>query len=111
MAIRPTDLQNALIYQTQAPAVGQRAEDASRTSQAAAQSQFVAQSDERNEKVAESGNAQGNRIGVKDAPDRDGGGGNKGKKRQRKPGDPFSEEVEEAAGLSDGTAHLVDYSA
>ena len=73
MAIRPTDLQNALIYQTQAPAVGSAPKMPPRTSQAAAQAQFVSQTDERNENVAEAGDAKGNRIGVKDAPDQDSG--------------------------------------
>jgi len=111
MAIRPTDLQSALIYQTQAPPVMQRAEEAPRLAQAAAQAQFVAQTDERNERVAEAGNAQGNKIGVKDKPDQDGGGGGKGRKRERQAGDPFGEVVEEASGNPDGSPHLVDYSA
>jgi hypothetical protein len=108
MAIRPTDLQNALIYQTQAPAVGQRAEEAPRTAQQAAQAAFVNQTDERNEKVAESGSAKGNRIEVRDRP-ADQQGAN-GRKRQRKPRESFDEVVEEAAG-SDGVPHLIDYTA
>jgi hypothetical protein len=108
MAIRPTDLQNALIYQTQAPAVGQRAEEAPRIAQQAAQAAFVNQTDERNEKVAESGNAKGNRIEVRDRPAEQQGGN--GRKRQRKPGEPFDEAVEDAPS-SDGVPHLIDYSA
>jgi hypothetical protein len=111
MAIRPTDLQSALINSTQAPPIGQRAEEGPRAAQAAQQAQFVAQTEQRNERVAETGNAQGNKIGVKDAPDRQEQQGGKGRKRERKPGDPFDEVVEEASGSVDGSPHLIDFSA
>ena len=109
MAIRPTDLQNALIYQSQSAPTAQRAEEAPRMAQAATQAQFVAQTEERNERVAETGDAKGNRIGVKEREA--GGQGGKGGTCQRKPGDPFGAVVDEAAGTSDGEPHLVDYSA
>lgn len=108
MAIRPADLQNALIVSTQTPPVGQRAEEAPRLAQGAAQAEFSAHVDERNERIAQTGDAKGNRIEAKDRPDQQEGGG---RKRRRKPGDPFDEVVEEAAGLSDGTPHLIDYTA
>jgi hypothetical protein len=110
MAIRPTDLQSALIVSTQAAPTQQRLEQAPGLNQAAQQAAFVAKTDERNERVAETTDLQGNRIDVKEReqPDQQGG---RGRKRERKPGDPFDEVVEEAAGLSDGTAHLIDYSA
>ena len=109
MAIRPTDLQTALITQTQTPPTVQRAEQGPVAAQQAAQAQFIAKTDERNERVAESGDLQGNRIELRDqAQDQQPGGK---KRRERKPGDPFDETVEEAAGLSDGIAHLIDYSA
>lgn len=109
MAIRPADLQSALIVSTQAPPVNQRAEQAPIAAQNAAQAQFAAKAEERNERVAETTDAKGNRIEVRDRQQDHQGG--KGRKRERKPGDPFEEVVEEAAGLSDGTAHLIDYSA
>ena len=109
MAIRPTDLQSALIVSTQAPPVQQRAEQASLIAQGAAQADFVKKTDERNERVAETTDAKGNRIEVKDRDQEQQQGG--GRKRERKPGDPFEEVVEDAAGLSDGTAHLIDYTA
>ena len=109
MAIRPTDLQSALIVSTQAPPINQRAEQAPVAAQSAAQAQFEAKAEERNERVAETTHAKGNRIEVRDQPQEQQGG--KGQKRERKPGDPFEEVVEDAAGLSDGTAHLIDYSA
>jgi hypothetical protein len=111
MAIRPTDLQSALIVSTQAPPTQQRAEQAPATAQNAAQAAFVAKTEERNERVAETTDAKGNRIEVRDRPQDQQPGGGKGRKRERKPGDPFDEVVEDAAGLSDGTAHLIDYSA
>jgi hypothetical protein len=110
MAIRPADLQSVLIVSTQAAPTQQRAEQAPAAAQAAAQAAFVSKTDERNERVAETGDAKGNRIEVRDR-DREQQQGGNGRKRERKPGDPFDEVVDEAAGLSDGTAHLIDYSA
>jgi hypothetical protein len=52
MAIRPTDLQSALIVSTQAPPINQRAEQAPIAAQNAAQAQFAAKAEERNERVA-----------------------------------------------------------
>ncbi len=110
MAIRPADLQSALIVSTQAPPIQQRAEAAPGLAQNAAQAAFVAKTDERSERVAETTDAKGNRIEVNDRQQGQQQGA-RGRKRERKPGDPFEEVVEEAAGLSDGTPHLVDYSA
>ncbi len=110
MAIRPTDLQSALINSTQAPPIGQRAEEAPRLAQAAAQAQFTAQTEQRNERIAETADAKGNRIEVNDRQ-QDQQQGGQGRKRERKPGDPFDEVVEEASGLTDGTPHLIDYTA
>jgi hypothetical protein len=110
MAIRPTDLQNAINQTILTPPIGQRAEEAPRAAQNAAQAQFVAHTEERNEKVAESGDAKGNRIEVGErAPDREQG---KGGKRRRAPGNAFDETVDEAAGLTDdGEPHLIDFTA
>ena len=110
MAIRPADLQSALIVSTQAPPLSQRAEQAPGIAQNAAQTAFVAKTEERNERVAETTETKGNRIEVRDRP-QDQQGGGKGRKRERKPGDPFDEVVEEAAGLADATPHLIDYTA
>lgn len=110
MAIRPTDLQSALIVSTQAPPTNQRAEEATRLAQTAAQQQFVGQTEQRNERIAESGNARGNRVEVKEKPDQQEPQGRR-QRRERKPGDPFEEVVEEAAGISDEPPHLIDYSA
>lgn len=111
MAIRPTDLQIALIAQTASPPLQQRAETTAVIAQGAAQAEFVAKTQERTERVAETTDLKGNRIEVGDREqDRQEPGG-QGRKRERKPGDPFEEVVDEAAGLADGPAHLIDFSA
>jgi hypothetical protein len=110
MAIRPADLQSALIVSTQAPPTQQRAEQAPVAAQAAAQASFVSKTDERQERVAQTADAKGNKIEVNDKQAQDQQGG-RGRKRERKAGDPFDEVVEEAAGLDDSTPHLIDYTA
>lgn len=110
MAIRPADLQSALIVSTQAPPVQQRAEQAPVAAQAAAQATFVSKTDERQERVAQTADAKGNKIEVNDKQ-RDDQQGGKGRKRERKSGNPFDEVVDEAAGLDDSTPHLIDYTA
>jgi hypothetical protein len=108
MAIRPADLQNAIVQSVQNPPLAQRAEEGPRQAQAAAQAAFVAQTSTRNESIAQAGDAQGNKVGDR-SPDRDAANG-RGRKRERKPGDPFDEVVEEAAGLGE-PAHLIDFTA
>jgi hypothetical protein len=107
MAIRPTDLQLAIVQTAQNPPLAQRAEEGPRQAQVAAQAAFVAQTSERNESIAQTRDAQGNKIGDRE-PDRQ--GGQERKKRERKPGDPFDEVVEEAAGFGE-PSHLIDYTA
>jgi len=107
MAIRPTDLQASIVQAVQNPPLAQRAEEAPRQAQAAAQAAFVNQTAERNETIAQTGDAQGNKIGDR-PPDRDEQG--RRRKRERKPGDPFDEVVEEAAGMGE-PSHLIDFTA
>jgi hypothetical protein len=107
MAIRPTDVQLSIVQAVQNPPIAQRAEEGPRQAQVAAQAAFVAQTSTRNESIAQAGDAQGNKVGDRD-PDRQGSAG--GKKRERKPGDPFDEVVEEAAGLGE-PSHLIDFTA
>ncbi len=107
MAIRPTDLQNAIIQSVQNPPIAQRAEEAPHQTQLAAQAAFVNETTRRNESITTAGEAQGNRIGDREA-EREQPGGKQ--KRERKPGDPFEEVVEEAAGLGE-PAHLIDFTA
>ena len=107
MAIRPTDLQASIVQAVQNQPLGQRAEEAPRQAQAAAQAAFVNNTAERNETIAQTGDAQGNKIGDR-PPDRDQPNGRR--KRERKPGDPFEDVVEEAAGLGE-PSHLIDFTA
>ncbi|HEX3467971.1 MAG TPA: hypothetical protein VHT05_07850 [Candidatus Elarobacter sp.] len=62
MAIRPTDLQGAIWQASQTAPLVQRAEDASRAAQQAAQASFAAQVQEREERVDGTGEALGNRV-------------------------------------------------
>jgi hypothetical protein len=106
MAIRPTDMQSSIVQAVQSPPIAQRAEEGPRAAQLAAQAAFVAHTSERDASIAQTGDAQGNKIGDRE-PDRD---QQRGRKRERKPGDPFDEVVEEAAGLGE-PAHLIDFTA
>ena len=108
MAIRPTDLQVSFVQTIQNPPIQQRAEEAPRTNQAAAQAQFESKATERTETVGESKEARGNRIEVGDRQREQQEG--KGRKRERNPGEPFEEVVEEAAGLGE-RQHLIDFTA
>ena len=62
MAIRPTDIQGAIWQASQTAAVTQRAEEAPRAAQAAAQQSFAAHVQEREETVNETGEVLGNRV-------------------------------------------------
>ena len=114
MAIRPTDLQSALIVsQAQAPPVataraeqarGPRLELRLPRRRSSPKSRRAQRARCRNHTDAPSSRIE---VDGREQPDQQG----RGRKRERKPGDPFDEVVEDAAGLSDGTAHLIDYSA
>lgn len=111
MAIRPTDLQLAIINSGFNSAVTARQDDAPRAAQFAAQAAFVAQTEQRNETVTETGNLQGNRIEV---GERQGGRDQEEpqgrRRRHARPEDPFEEAVEDAAGFGD-RPHLIDFTA
>ena len=106
MAIRPTDIQAAIWQSTQTAPITQRAEEAARLAQAAAQNAFVAKTDVREETVHETGKAYGNKI-------------NPDTQHQRQDAEEevfderrgaFEDVVEEAAGL-DEPPHLIDFTA
>jgi len=107
MAIRPTDLQNSIVQAVQSPPIAQRAEEAPRQAQLAAQAQFVSETSQRNESIAQAGGAEGNKVGDREA----GREQPQGRKRERKPGDPFEDVVDDAAGPVGEPAHLIDFSA
>ena len=62
MAIRPTDLQGSILNATQTQGITQRAEEAPRAAQAAAQASFAAHVQNREEAVEETGKGEGNRV-------------------------------------------------
>ena len=105
MAIRPTDIQGAIWQSTQTAALAQRAEEAPRLAQQAAQASFAAQVQEREERVAELDEALGNRI---DANAEREGRGDTYEPHDRKP--VFRQVVDDAAGL-DEPEHLIDFTA
>ena len=105
MAIRPTDIQGAIWQSTQTAALAQRAEEAPRLAQQAAQASFAAHVQEREERVAELGEALGNRIDPNAERD---GGGDSYEPHDRAP--VFRRVVDEAAGLEE-SEHLIDFTA
>jgi hypothetical protein len=105
VAIRPTDIQGAIWQSTQTAALAQRAEEAPRLAQQAAQASFAAQVQEREERVAELDEALGNRIDPNAERD---GRGDTYEPHDRQP--VFRQVVDEAAGL-DEPEHLIDFTA
>ncbi len=108
MAIRPTDLQSSILNSVQSSATAQRSEEAPRQAAAATQAAFSAQQTKREESIAESGQAEGNRVAAnperrREEPD--------GRKQRRRPSTPFDDVVDEAAGLADEAPHFIDFSA
>lgn len=108
MAIRPTDTSLAIVTAAQNQPFQQRTEEGPRLNQQIAQQQFIDQTAQRSEQIAESSEAHGNRIGVKDQPDQ--GEPRGGGKRRKRADGSFDEVVEEAAGL-DEPPHLIDFTA
>ncbi|GAC1423676.1 MAG: hypothetical protein NVSMB5_17540 [Candidatus Velthaea sp.] len=85
----------------------QRAEEAPRQAAQAAQAAFASHVTEREETIEASSEAEGNLIARDRERERP---GSEGRKRERKPGDPFEAAVDDAAGL-DEPAHLIDFTA
>ena len=106
MAIRPTDLQGAIWQASQTAPLAQRAEEAPRVAQQAAQASFAAQVQLREERVSDTGEALGNKI---DANAERGGNGEGYEPQERQPR-AFEEAVDEAAGFGE-PPHLIDFTA
>jgi hypothetical protein len=106
VAIRPTDIQGAIWQASQTAGVTQRAEEAPRMAQQAAQASFAAHVQEREERVAGTGEALGNRIDPN--AERNGGGDSYEPADQH--GRAFRQTVDEAAGIDD-EPHLIDFTA
>jgi len=107
VAIRPTDIQGAIWQASQTAPLTQRAEEAPRAAQQAAQAAFAAHVDVREERVNETGEGLGSKV--------DANAERQGRGDTYEPGDHrrqagFEDVVEEAAGL-DEPAHLIDFTA
>jgi hypothetical protein len=107
VAIRPTDIQGSIWQASQTAPLTQRAEEAPRAAQAAAQSAFAAQVEERQETVEQTPDAAGNRVDANAERERQGPGA---RRERRHPRNAFEETVDEASGL-DEPPHLIDFSA
>jgi hypothetical protein len=105
VAIRPTDIQGAIWQASQTAPLTQRAEDAPRAAQQAAQATFAAHVQEREERVSETGEALGNRVDANAERDAQ---GDTYEPQDRRP--PFQAAVDDAAGL-DEPPHLIDFTA
>ncbi|MBV8074186.1 MAG: hypothetical protein JO140_02065 [Candidatus Eremiobacteraeota bacterium] len=111
MAIRPVDLQAAILQAPQTAAVQRAAEVAPQLAQAAAAQQFASELTHRTEMVHETENLRGNRVEEKKEPDNQQGRG-KGKRREHQSGEPFEALGESVLGAvpTDGE-HLIDFTA
>lgn len=89
-----------------APAV-QRADEGSRLAAQATQSAFAAELTHRDESIAATSEASGNRIGAKPEERRE----RRSADKKRAPRTPFEEIVDDAAGVAGELAHLIDVSA
>jgi hypothetical protein len=109
MAIRPTDLQLAIVSAVQSPPAAQRAEENPRIAQGVAQAAFAGQVEERNERVAETGNMRGNRIEVNERQQEP--QEHPRRRRRHQLGTPFEEPVAEQTADPSEPPHLIDFTA
>ena len=107
MAIRPTDIQGSIWQASQTAPLVQRAEEAPRAAQAAAQAAFAAQVDVREERVNATDESTGNRIDANAERDARGDAHDGG---ERRPRSAFEETIGDAAGLEE-PPHLIDFTA
>jgi hypothetical protein len=106
--IRPIDLQTTIISAQNTPAAVQRAEEGPRMAAAAEQAAFASEVTHRDESVAATTEVLGSRV---DANPNRGEKSSSRKRKPRKPRTPFEQVVDEAAGSSDDSPHLVDFTA
>jgi hypothetical protein len=107
VAIRPTDIQGSIWQASQTAPLTQRAEDAPRAAQQAAQASFAAQVQEREERVNETGEALGTRVDPNAERD---ARGDTYEPQDREARAAFQHVVDETAGL-DEPPHLIDFTA
>ena len=114
MAIRPVDLQGAILQAPLTAQVQRQAEVAPQLAQAAAAQQFAAETEVRSETVHETENILRNKVEdvLKKQYDQEGGGQQQSAaRREHQPGEPF-ESIESSMGpvAVDGE-HLIDFTA
>ena len=105
MAIRPTDIQASIFQASQTAPVAARSEEGARLAQNAAQAQFAGEVRHRQETIAQTDRAEGNKVNA----DAERQGRQDAEQRERRNGG-FEEVVDEAAGLGE-PAHLIDFTA
>lgn len=108
MAIRPVDLQGAILQATQTAAISKQAEEAPRAAQVAVQAQFAHQIEHQQESVQETERMRGNRVNP--GGDRQAGGNAQYRRRERKSGESLPEDAVELTEYSDGE-HIIDFTA
>ena len=106
MSIRPADLQASIWQATQTAPAAARAEEAPHAAQMGAQAAFANAVQERQERIADTGNATGNRVNAR--PEREKQSPGKRKKREHVPETAFDAVVHEAAGDAENT---IDFTA
>jgi len=107
VAIRPTDIQGSIWQASQTAPLTQRAEDAPRAAQQAAQASFAAHVEEREERIAESGEVLDNRIDPNAERD---GGGDTYEPDERRRGAAFAQAAAPEPDV-DEPPHLIDFTA
>ncbi len=109
MAIRPVDLQSAIVQQVQTAALTRAQEEAPRTAQIASQLSFEHDLTKREESIQAADHGE---AGSKVQPrkEREPGDGQR-KKRERRPGERFDAEEEAEFPSLTEAQHLIDFSA
>ena len=109
MAIRPVDLQSAIVQQVQTAALTRQQEEAPRMAQVASQIAFEHDLTKREESIQAADHGE---AGSKVQPrkEREPGDGRR-KKRERLPGEPFDADEEAEFPVLTASEHLIDFSA
>ena len=114
MAIRPVDLQGAYVAAQQNANVLRNAEEAPAVSQQAANVNFAAQLEKREETIEQTAHASGNKVRPRGESDRDAEGQEsfESQAHERQPGEPFEEPpAGHPLGLAGEGHHFIDVTA
>lgn len=111
MAIRPVDLQGAYVAAQQNANIVRNAEEAPALAQQAANTNFAAQLEKREETIEQTSHASGNKVRPRGESDReaDGQAAFESQAHERQPGDAFEEPpAEHPLGLAGEGHHFID---